>query len=233
VSNFLQRLAIRLPFLHKWIKGKPDEKGSLQSTPTASVPQDMSRNILTAQHRLKQLKEKSLILAGKFATSRIDRSQFDNEYRLCQEEILNLEYAVAQDFSESTGSVSNAWSQNPLLGLYIYDRQSGTVWISRGNVEVDHNLVLAYRQVSRPKGREAHAPERQPVQLKNGRWMYLTSGEHSQAVSVFNRQPSSAQLMKLDEIQQIFERANAYLMQEVPVNPETLVCPFEVFFSKS
>jgi hypothetical protein len=67
--------------------------------------------------------------------------------------------------------------------------------------------------------------------VEDGQWLCFARGELSTTVALFTTEPSGKQLMKLQELQTLFEKANCEKLKRTPVNPDDLVVPHEFFLT--
>jgi hypothetical protein len=200
------------------------------------------RSEAEARQYLEKLHGKINALAQRFAAGNINRVQFQELYAHYQNEQQTIEALLqaAPQSDEWKSAVTEGQSilirhrhQAQALGFSIYSNDSGMPVKSIGQFGVDPALFVPMLSAYRSAAKEIFGAGLRSTQIEGGKWLSFIPGKITTTLALFNMEPSAKQLKVLDEMQNLFESANAYNLSNTVVNPEQLVCPHEFFLDHS
>ncbi|HEY42514.1 MAG TPA: hypothetical protein G4O11_00845 [Anaerolineae bacterium] len=177
-------------------------------------------------------------LAEEFASGLINREQFQELYDHYQKELRTIETWM------DVAPESNAWRDARtegrsvvirrqhmarILGYAIYKNDSGMPIATIGRFEFGAALVVPMLSSYRSAAREIFGAGMRSSQIENGRWLCFVPGEITTLIALFSIEPAAKQLNSLDQVHQLFERANRNLLKNRIINPNALVLPHQSF----
>ena len=191
-----------------------------------------------AQEYIAKVKSKQSSLADRFSRGDINRSQFQELYEHYQTEIQNIEFNLAADPGGEQWKRGIREGQSMLLrhrltaqaiGFSIYDNQSGMPIKSLGNFRVDPALFVPMLSAYQSATTEIFGGGIRSTEIETGRWLCFIPGKRTTTLALFTTEPASRQLKVLQDLQVIFENANANQLQTSIIDSDALVCPHEYY----
>ncbi len=191
-----------------------------------------------AQAYITKVKSKLASLADRFSRGDINRTQFQELYGHYQSEILNIELSLAADPGGEQWKKGIKEGQSMLLrhrltaqaiGFAIYDIQTGMPLKSLGNFRVDPALFVPMLSAYQSATTEIFGGGIRSTEIETGRWLCFIPGKRTTTLALFTMEPASRQLRVLEELQSIFEDANAKHLQTSIIDADALVCPHEYY----
>jgi hypothetical protein len=201
-------------------------------------PADGIRSLEDARQYLDRLHGKIDLLAQRFAAGLINPTQFQELYEHYQNEIQTIEAMIqaapgSDDWkravTEGQSVMIRRKHQAQALGFSIYSNESGIPLKSIGQFGVDPALFVPMLSAYRSAAREIFGAGLRSTQIEGGKWLSFIPGKVTTTLALFNTEPSAKQLKVLDELQKLFENANANQLASPLVDADRLVCPHEFF----
>ena len=202
-------------------------------TPTAGLT--------AAQQLLEKLQDKIGRLADDFANGSINRQQFQELYAHYQREMRAIETLIETDQGQSEFDAAYQEGESVLIrqkhaakarGYAIYENSSGMPITTLGKFEVDPALFVPMLSSFRSATAEIFGGGLQATAIEGGRWLCFVPGQHTTMMSLFTAEPAKKQLDFLEQLHQLFEKANRKLLPNSPVEASELVFPHEQFLGK-
>ena len=194
-----------------------------------------------AQKHLEKLQEKIGRLADDFANGNINRQQFQELYTHYQREMRAIETLIETDQGQSELGDAFQEGESVLIrqkhaakaqGYAIYENDSGMPITTLGKFEVDPALFVPMLSSFRSATAEIFGGGIQATAIEGGRWLCFVPGQHTTMMSIFTAEPAKKQLDFLEQLHQLFEKANRALLANSPVEASELVFPHEHFLGK-
>jgi len=191
-----------------------------------------------AQDYIAKVKNKLASLADRFSRGDINRSQFQELYGHYQMEIQNIEFNLAADPGGEQWKKGIREGQSMLLrhrlaaqavGFAIYDNQTGMPLKSLGNFKVDPALFVPMLSAYQSATTEIFGGGIRSTEIETGRWLCFIPGKRTTTLALFTTEPAARQLKVLQDLQIIFEEANAKHLTVSIIDTEALVCPHEYY----
>jgi hypothetical protein len=226
--------------------GRPPVKITSQSFPDLDEPLERTaisakvQNRKDAEEYIVTIRSKISALAERFAGGDINRVQFQKLYTHYQNEIQNIEmmlnsYPDSTDWRSAVTSGQSILIRHrnaaQVLGFAIYDNSSGMPLRSLGKFHVDPALFVPMLSSYSSAAAEIFGASMKSTQIEGGNWLCFIPGKLTTTMALFNLEPAARQLKKLEELQSIFENANAKLLESGQASEEKLVCPQEYFIT--
>ena len=194
-----------------------------------------------ARQFLEKLQEKIGRLADDFANGNINRQQFQELYTHYQREMRAIETLIETDQGQSELGDAFQEGESVLIrqkhaakaqGYAIYENDSGMPITTLGKFEVDPALFVPMLSSFRSATAEIFGGGIQATAIEGGRWLCFVPGQHTTMMSIFTAEPAKKQLDFLEQLHQLFEKANRALLANSPVEASELVFPHEHFLGK-
>ncbi len=189
---------------------------------------------------LEKLRGKIGSLAAKFAAGRINRRQFEELYDHYQTEMRQVENLLRLSPSgeswkdavtEGQSILIRRRSAARLLGYAIYDNHSGMPVRDGGQFSLDPALFVPMLSSYRSATQEIFGAGVRTMEIEGGRWLCFLAGRLTTSILLFSLEPSGEQLKKLEQMHQVFEHANAQVLEKAPVDASALVCLHEYYLT--
>jgi hypothetical protein len=204
-------------------------------------PQKETSGQAAAQQFLDKLQEKIGRLADDFASGTINQQQFQKLYAHYQREMRAVETLIATDQGQSEWGDAFQEGESVLIrqqhaakakGYAIYENSSGMPLSTLGKFEVDPALFIPMLSSFRSATAEIFGGSLQATAIEGGRWLCFVPGQFTTMMALFSAEPATKQLDFLEQLHQLFEKANRALLANSPVEPGELVFPHEHFLGK-
>lgn len=224
------------------------EKTAVPASPLANVeverpspPPAPPSGKAAAQQFLDKLQEKIGRLADDFANGTINRQQFQQLYAHYQREMRAVETLIETDQGQSEWGDAFQEGESVLIrqqhaakakGYAIYENNSGMPLSTLGNFEVDPALFVPMLSSFRSATAEIFGGGLQATAIEGGRWLCFVPGQYTTLMALFSAEPANRQLNFLEQLHQLFEKANRALLAKPPVDASNLVFPHEHFLGK-
>jgi hypothetical protein len=101
-----------------------------------------------------------------------------------------------------------------------------------GRFEMDPALLVPMLSSYRAATEEIFGAGMKATAIEGGRWLCFVPGEMTTLMAIFKAEPARKQLVFLDELHRLFEKANRPVLTNPPTNPEELIFPHEHFLGK-
>lgn len=226
------------------------EKTAVSTNPTPpnapiqerpSPPPHQNNGQTAAQQFLEKLQDKIGRLADDFANGSINRQQFQQLYTHYQREIRAVETLIETDQGRSAFGDAFQEGESVLIrqkhaakakGYAIYENNSGMPITTLGKFEVDPALFVPMLSSFRSATAEIFGGGIQATAIEGGRWLCFVPGQFTTMMSIFTAEPAKKQLDLLEQLHELFEKANRALLANSPVETTELVFPHEHFLGK-
>lgn len=194
-----------------------------------------------AQAYLERMRNKISALAERFASGNLNRAQFQELYEYYQKEMQAVESYVALDrnsddwkkaVNEGQSILIRRRNKAMILGFSIYENASGMPIKSGGQFALDPALFVPMLSAYRSAAEEIFGAQLRSTQIEGGQWLCFVPAKVTTTLAIFNLEPSGMQLKKLEELQQLFENANAGRLTQSPIDPDSLVCPQDYYIDR-
>ena len=194
-----------------------------------------------AEQFLEKIQDKIGRLADDFATGNINRQQFQELYAHYQREMRAVETLIATDQGQSEWGDAFQEGESVLIrqqhaakakGYAIYENSSGMPISTLGKFEVDPALFVPMLSSFRSATAEIFGGGIQATAIEGGRWLCFVPGQFTTMMSIFTAEPAKKQLDFLEQLHDLFEKANRALLADSPVDASALVFPHEHFLGK-
>lgn len=217
----------------------PPQSPTVQERP--SPPPHQNNGQTAAQQFLEKLQDKIGRLADDFANGSINRQQFQQLYTHYQREIRAVETLIETDQGRSAFGDAFQEGESVLIrqkhaakakGYAIYENNSGMPITTLGKFEVDPALFVPMLSSFRSATAEIFGGGIQATAIEGGRWLCFVPGQFTTMMSIFTAEPAKKQLDLLEQLHELFEKANRALLANSPVETTELVFPHEHFLGK-
>lgn len=193
------------------------------------------------QAYLERVQGKINNLAEEFANGAINRLQFQElyeHYRREQQTIKRyLEMSPGSEewksaTSEGKSVVIRQQNVAKVLGYSVYDNESGMPLNTIGEFEIEAELAVPMLSSYRSATKEIFGAEMNKTAIEGGRWVSYVPGEFTTLMALFSTDPAPQQLESMQELHDLFERANRNLLSNQPVNPDELFLPHRYYLGR-
>ena len=211
------------------------------STPSQPAADGEPSPLENPDEYLERVQGKINKLAEEFASGEINRSQFQElyeHYRREQQTVKRyLEMAPDSDewkaaTTEGKSVVIRQKNVAKVLGYAVYDNESGMPLSTIGEFQIEAELAVPMLSSYRAATKEIFGAGMQSTQIEGGRWLAYMPGDFTTLMTLFSTDPASDQLESLEELHQLFERANRTLLSNPPASPDELVFPHKYFLGR-
>lgn len=213
-------------------------------TPTQPHRREKNRAMYSGNQEalayLEKMQHKIRILAERFATGGVNRQQFEELFSYYQNEIQVVEQILVEtpETDEWKSAITDGQSMiirrrttARMVGFSIYINASGVPIKTCGQFTVDPALFVPMLHAFQSATKEIFGAQQRLTQIENGKWLGYFPGQITTMLVVFSLEPSQKQIVKLEELQKVFERANHAVLQQMVVDVNGLVCPQEFFIT--
>lgn len=234
------------------ISGPAESPPSDQSKAAAPAPQQTAQAAREAREEepsplenpeeyLDRVQTKINRLAEEFAAGEINRAQFQELYDHYRREQQTVKRYVemSPDSEEWKAATTEGKSvvirhQNvaKVVGYAVYDNVSGMPLSTIGSWEVEPELAIPMLSSYRAATKEIFGAGMRSTEIEGGQWLGYMPGEFTTLMALFSTDPASQQLEALEELHQLFERANRTLLGSPPIDPDELVFPHKYFLGR-
>jgi hypothetical protein len=228
------------PVVHDDIQPQPP---LTPSVPEAKPAQGLTprEQMQRAEEALINLREKMAQVATEFAQGTLNRAQFDAIYARYSEQRDITERLLARNpESQAWQSVIQPGHTTFLISHYeartisyaIYDQVTFELINITGSVQLEKAQIEAVLKRLQTIMHERGNPG--PAQKKIGseRCVLFVPGTTTTAAVIFSREPSRAQINRVEDIHRDFERANEYALRNRDYTVEQLVFPHRALFEE-
>ena len=221
----------------------PNQKANVVAKrPSAPLPpQNDTSGQTAAQQFLDKLQDKIGRLADDFANGTINQQQFQKLYAHYQREMRAVETLIETHQGQSDWGDAFQEGESVLIrqqhaakakGYAIYENSSGMPLSTLGKFEVDPALFVPMLSSFRSATAEIFGGGLQATAIEGGRWLCFVPGQFTTMMAIFSAEPATKQLSFLEQLHQLFEKANRALLANAPVDASELVFPHEHFLGK-
>jgi len=220
------------PQKSKAVVERPSPPPQPQAAPTGQA---------AAQQFLDKLQDKIGRLADDFAQGTINQQQFQKLYAHYQREMRAVETLLETDQGQSEWGDAFQEGESVLIrqqhaakakGYAIYENNSGMPISTLGKFEVDPALFVPMLSSFRSATAEIFGGGLQATAIEGGRWLCFVPGQFTTMMAIFTAEPANRQLVFLEQLHSLFEKANRALLANSPVDASDLVFPHEHFLGK-
>jgi hypothetical protein len=203
------------------------------SQPQPNEKPDSSASARDPGAALERLRKKMEAVANEFAEGKINRAQFNAIYGRYTEQRAIIERIIARD------PHSSAWQRVASAGhtsflrdhfearcmYYVIYRLDWARPLMMGGPQqpdmqdIEGVLTGLNRMTNRPRSGLARKA------MGNGQWLVLALGERTVTLALFNLEPSNAQLNRVRDLHNDFERANRRALDRGTGTLEKMVFP--------
>lgn len=219
----------------------PKESLPLPSVPSVEdAPLDVNSPSQAGEY-LEKVQTKINRLAEEFASGAINQTQFQelfDHYRREQQTVKRW-MEIAPDSSawqdattEGQSVLIRAGHTARVLGYAIYENESGMPLNNIGQFEVDSDLVVPMLSSYRAATKEIFGAGMRSSQIEGGKWLCFVPGQFTTLMALFSTSPSARQMVSLEELHRLFERANRNLLDRPMIDPNELVFPHTYFLGR-
>jgi hypothetical protein len=89
-------------------------------------------------------------------------------------------------------------------------------------------MLSSYRAATR----EIFGAGMRSSQIEGGKWLCFVPGKFTTLMALFSITPSARQMVTLEELHRLFERANRNLLDRTMIDPSELVFPHTYFLGR-
>jgi hypothetical protein len=190
---------------------------------------------------LARIRRKMEMIAEEFATGVINRDQFQKLFDHYQRELRTIEAWL------DTNPDSEAWraartegksiairrrNMARVLGYSIYKNDSGMPIATIGEFKLDAALIVPMLSSYRSATREIFGAGMRSTQIESGQWLCFVPGEITTLMALFSTEPAANQLVTLEDLHRLFERANRHFLHCQVVDSDKLVLPHQSFLKR-
>jgi hypothetical protein len=213
---------------------------SVYRTPTDQLtPREQMQR---AEEALINLREKMAQIAAEFAQGKINRAQFDAIYGRYSEQRVITERLLARN------PETQAWQsvvqpghttflkqhfEAHIISYAIYDQETSALIALTGMIQLEVAQVQAVlrrlRAIRQQRGVNPGPAQRK---ISDGKVVLFVPGDITISVVIYSREPSTAQLKRVQDLHQDFERANHRALQSHDYTDERLVFPHRALFER-
>jgi hypothetical protein len=209
-----------------------------KTTPAPLTPRE---RIQRAEEALINLRQKMANLAAEFAQGKLNRAQFDAIYTRYSEQRDIVERLLARNPD------SMAWQsvvrvghttflrqhyEAHVISYAIYDQELSAQVTVSGTVQLEQTQIEAVLNRLKTILKERCNPGPAQKKIDDGRCVLFVPGALTIAVIVFSREPSAAQVRRVQDIHHDFERANHHALRLHDYTVERLVFPHRALFEE-
>lgn len=185
-----------------------------------------------------QTQSKIATLLNDYAEGKISREQFDAIYEhysgqldLADTALESSDSGMVEGVEGRTVGIRHS-RMGKAVGVLIYHRRSKAFFEALGSFDVPRE-----RFIERFRSTVSTAPGRTGVfyrreELEAGRWLLYTADKQTLVVTLFQNEPSPAQIAEMQRLHQDFEMANKNLLNAEQVETDKLAMPFRVFVQR-
>ncbi|MBC7815153.1 MAG: hypothetical protein H7175_28605 [Burkholderiales bacterium] len=188
-----------------------------------------------------QVQEKMRTLVEEFALGNLSREQFHVIYDKYNTQLSIVEHAlrgadpetvmgIAQD-GPPTIKLREGYTAKA-LGMVIYSNRNGTVIETLGEFDVAADKISTVLNDLSHMMQANKMVERQVKKISNRHWLAFMPARYTTVVTLFQNEPSQAQMRQLERLHHDFEEANRSFLQRTTVDATKLAYPFLVFVQK-
>ena len=216
-------------------------QGAAAPTPPQPTVDSEPSALENPEEYLERVQGKINKLAEEFATGEINRAQFQELYEHYRREQRTVKRYVEMSpdseewkaaTTEGKSVVIRQKNVAKVLGYAVYDNVSGMPLNTIGEFQVEAELAVPMLSSYRAATKEIFGAGMQSTQIEGGRWLAYMPGEFSTLMTLFSTDPATDQLESLEELHQLFERANRTLLSGSPIDPDELVFPHKYFLGR-
>ena len=233
-----------LPPVSKPIHSVVEKRAGLHGTeplvppPGMVVEPDQPAARHQAEEYLQRLQRKVNQLADDFAEGAINRDQFQNLYEHYQRERRAVEALLALETSDDDLRAAIGEGQSVAIrrqhiaraqGYAIYENDSGMPVTTLGKFELDPALVVPMLSSFRAAAKEIFGGGIRFTAIEGGRWLCFVPGELTTLLALFTTEPAQKQLVYIEDLHRLFEKANRHKLVRSPIDPAGLLFPHEFF----
>ncbi len=218
----------------------PQKEAAAQTPPQPAAGSEPSP-LENPEEYLERVQVKINKLAEEFATGEINRAQFQELYEHYRREQQTVKryLEMAPDSEEWKAATTEGKSvvirqKNvaKVLGYTVYDNESGMPLSTIGEFQIEAELAVPMLSSYRAATKEIFGSGMRSSQIEGGQWLAYMPGDFTTLMTLFSTDPADDQLESLEELHQLFERANRTLLSKPPVDPDELVFPHKYFLGR-
>ena len=215
----------------------PQPAPAAPAPPPAKEPSPLEN----PQAYLERVQSKINNLAEEFANGAINRLQFQELYEHYRKEQQTIKRYLEMSpdseewksaTSEGKSVVIRQQSVAKVLGYSVYDNESGMPLNTIGEFEIEAELAVPMLSSYRSATKEIFGAEMNKTAIEGGRWLSYVPGEFTTLMALFSTDPAPKQLESMQELHDLFERANRNLLSNRPVNPDELFLPHQYYLGR-
>ncbi|MCS6872463.1 MAG: hypothetical protein RML95_01525 [Anaerolineae bacterium] len=214
---------------------------STQSAPAAQSAATLQER-LRAELALEKLRQKTARVSAEFASGKINRAQFlalyahYNEKRIIIERLLerNPDTQAWQSVANSgQTSFLRAHFASRVLSYAIYFHDSTQPLIAEGQPFLPEDIAFKILMAIRIVRRTHQTLSAQRKQVDENHWAVFIPAEFTTAIVMFWLEPSTRQIVLVQDLHQDFERANRTLLTRSVRTAEHYVFPHRALFEET
>jgi hypothetical protein len=219
----------------------PKDSLPLPSPPPPVPTQTKVDSPAQASEYLAKVQDKINRLAEEFASGAINQAQFQelfDHYRREQStvkrwiEIAPDSNAWREATTEGKSVIIRTGNLARVLGYAVYENDSGMPLNNIGQFEADSELVVPMLSSYRAATKEIFGAGMRSSQIEGGKWLCFVPGKFTTLMALFSTGPSARQMVSLEELHRLFERANRNLLDRTMIDPSELVFPHTYFLGR-
>ena len=219
----------------------PKDSLPLPSPPPPAPTQTKVDSPAQASEYLAKVQDKINRLAEEFASGAINQAQFQelfDHYRREQStvkrwmEIAPDSNAWREATTEGKSVIIRTGNLARVLGYAVYENDSGMPLNNIGQFEADSELIVPMLSSYRAATKEIFGAGMRSSQIEGGKWLCFVPGNFTTLMALFSITPSARQMVTLEELHRLFERANRNLLDRTMIDPSELVFPHTYFLGR-
>ena len=186
------------------------------------------------------LEQKIQKLVLEFSEGKISREQFQMLYKRYNGRLAIANQALVSNTPEA---IRIAQSGPPTIlvrdtymgraiGLVIYHNISGNLLETLGKFHAPPTRVaLILKEFARLRGSNQYV-ERRIEKIAESQWLLFTPGQYTTVVTLFENEPSPAQIREIERLHHDFEQANGTHLQHKEIKSAEMADPFIIFVER-
>ncbi len=179
-----------------------------------------------------RIREKVARIAQEFAEGKINRAQFQELFAHYQREQRTIETWLSVDpdsdawkdaLAEGKSLIIRNKYKAQVKGLAIYLNRTGMPLAHIGSFNLDPDLVIPMLSSLRSATEEMFGSAIRASHIEGGGWLGFIGGRHTTLLALYSAEPAKQQLMRLEELHRVFEKANQRHFEGSTIDPRELV----------
>src|SRR5258708_2563022 len=202
------------------------------AVPSAKEELEQTRILLEA------LQTKIRRVVEDFAKGEINRTEFHSLYERYQRQMTqalqlmaepaDLKLILSGSSGEDTFHIKRRLAAK-VLGVSIYNNESGTPVETIGQFEVDPTLLVPMLSSYRAAARELFKAGVRSTAMENDQYLCFVPGNYTTLIALFSVEPATVQVRTVERMHLDFEDANRSALERGNIDPSALAYPFLAF----